>query len=57
MNVISTMLRRSARRRAYSELLRLDDHLLRDMGLNRIDLRAAMTTGSDAPTTAGRTHG
>ena len=56
MNIISSLLRRSARRRAYSELLRLDDHLLRDVGLTRADLRAAMITGEMTGTGAARFH-
>ena len=54
MNLISTLLHRSARKRAYTELLRLDDHLLRDVGLSRTDLRAAMITGEMASHGAAR---
>jgi uncharacterized protein YjiS (DUF1127 family) len=57
MNIISALLRRSARRRAYTELLRLDDHLLRDMGLRRVDLRSALITGDVATVAASRAHG
>jgi uncharacterized protein YjiS (DUF1127 family) len=56
VNIISTLLRRSARRRAYAELLRLDDHLLRDVGLNRSDLRTAMIAGDVAGLTMSRAH-
>jgi len=54
---ISTLLHRSSRRRMYSELLELDDHLLRDIGLSRADLRAAMVTRSVASLTTVHAHG
>jgi uncharacterized protein YjiS (DUF1127 family) len=38
MNIISVLIRRSQKRRAYANLLELDDHLLRDIGINRSDL-------------------
>jgi len=36
----SALVRRSDRRRAYAAMLQLDDHLLRDIGLTRGDLRS-----------------
>jgi len=54
---ISTLLHRSSRRRMYSQLLELDDHLLRDIGLSRADLRAAMVTRSVASLTTVHAHG
>jgi len=51
------MLHRSSKRRMYSELLQLDDHLLRDIGLTRADLRAAMVTRSVASLTTVHAHG
>ena len=42
MNYLSTLFRRSAERRAYSDLMKLDDHLLRDIGLTRSDLQSMM---------------
>lgn len=42
MNVLSALFRRSEKRRAYSDLLRLDDHLLRDIGLYRSDVHDLM---------------
>ena len=56
MTFLTSMLRRSAKRRMMSELLLLDDHLLRDVGLNRIDLRAAMISGSAAALAAQHAH-
>ena len=38
----SALALRSDRRRALSAMLQLDDHLLRDIGLTRSDLRARM---------------
>ncbi|RYE10865.1 MAG: DUF1127 domain-containing protein [Hyphomicrobiales bacterium] len=40
MGFISSLLRRAEKRRAYAELSRLDDHLLRDIGLSRSDLHS-----------------
>jgi uncharacterized protein YjiS (DUF1127 family) len=54
---ISAMLHRSSKRRMYSELLQLDDHLLRDIGLTRADLRAALVTRSVASLTTVHAHG
>lgn len=42
MNLISSLLRRADRRRAYVNLLQLDDHLLRDIGISRTDLHQMM---------------
>ena len=44
MSMISSLFRRSERRRTYADLLQLDDHLLRDIGLSRGDLRQMMTS-------------
>jgi len=38
MSYISSMFRRAERNRALSDLLKLDDHLLRDIGLSRADV-------------------
>lgn len=43
MSILSSLFRRAEKRRAYSELMHLDDHLLRDIGVNRSDLRNMMT--------------
>ncbi len=40
--------RRAARRRTLSELLKLDDHLLRDIGVSRADV-SAMRQGRNNP--------
>jgi uncharacterized protein YjiS (DUF1127 family) len=42
MNIISALIRRTQRRRAYTSLLQLDDRLLRDVGINRSDLHQMM---------------
>jgi len=44
----TTLLRRSARRRAYASMLQLDDHLLHDIGLSRADLRAQLVNVQSA---------
>jgi uncharacterized protein YjiS (DUF1127 family) len=48
MNIFASLIRRSERRRAYDSLMQLDDHLLRDIGLERSDLHRMMT-GSPTP--------
>lgn len=45
MNILTALFRRAEKRRAYSDLVQLDDHLLRDIGIDRSDLHQ-MTTGS-----------
>jgi len=51
MSMISSLFRRSERRKTYADLLHLDDHLLRDIGLSRGDLRQMMR-GRTAPSRA-----
>ena len=56
MSYISALFRRAERNKALSDLLKLDDHLLRDIGLQRSDLHQMMT-GSRTPHVKGnRTH-
>lgn len=43
MMMLSNLFRRSERRKTYTELMRLDDHLLRDIGLSRGDVRQMMS--------------
>ncbi len=40
MSMISSLFRRAERRKTYADLLQLDDHLLRDIGLSRGDIRS-----------------
>ena len=54
-NIFSMLFRRSEKRRAYGDLLQLDDHLLRDIGLNRSDIHRMMT-GKTAHTRRHRSH-
>lgn len=42
MNILTSLFRRAEKRRAYTELLQLDDHLLRDIGISRSDLHEMM---------------
>lgn len=49
---VSAMLRHFRRRRAYTDLLQLDDYLLRDIGLTRADLRPRILTRSAPSRTA-----
>jgi uncharacterized protein YjiS (DUF1127 family) len=52
MSIFSAMLRRSAKRRMYVNLMQLDDHLLKDIGLTRADIRAAIVDPQAALTGA-----
>lgn len=40
MSYLSALFRRAERNKALSDLLKLDDHLLRDIGLTRTDVTA-----------------
>jgi uncharacterized protein YjiS (DUF1127 family) len=40
MSYLSGLFRRAERNKALSDLLKLDDHLLRDIGLTRTDVTA-----------------
>ena len=40
MSYLTTLFRRAERNKALSDLLKLDDHLLRDIGLTRTDITA-----------------
>jgi uncharacterized protein YjiS (DUF1127 family) len=47
LDLVSAVKRHAEKRRAYANLMQLDDHLLRDIGLSRSELRSAV---------AGRKH-
>ncbi len=42
MSYLSTLFRRAERNKTLSDLMKLDDHLLRDIGLTRADLTLMM---------------
>ena len=52
-NMFSSLFRSSGRRKVYSDLLYLDDHLLRDIGLTRNDVHNLMAGRGSKVT---RTH-
>ena len=56
-SLLSSFFERSSKRRAYADLLKLDDHLLRDIGLTRAGIRAAMVTRGVASLTSVHAHG
>ena len=56
MNLFSSLFRRSEKRRTYVNLLQLDDHMLRDIGLSRADVHRMMTGARTAHTRSHRTH-
>ena len=56
MNMFSSLFRRSEKRRAYANLMQLDDRLLRDIGLSRSDLHQMMQGTRTAHTRGHRTH-
>ena len=41
-DLVSALKRRVEKRRAYANLMQLDDHLLRDIGLTRSNLHSAV---------------
>ena len=51
MGMLSSLFQRTSRRHAYANLLNLDDHLLRDIGLSRGDVKQMMR-GHAAPSRA-----
>jgi uncharacterized protein YjiS (DUF1127 family) len=56
MNFFASLARRAEKRRAFQSLIQLDDHLLRDIGLQRSDLHQMMA-GTRSPHVKGtRTH-
>lgn len=56
MSILNSLMRRAEKRRAYTDLLRLDDHLLRDIGLNRSDLHQMISGTRTAHAKGNRTH-
>ena len=56
MNILSSLFRRSEKRRAYADMLQLDDHLLRDIGVSRSDLHQMMNGTRTAHTKGNRAH-
>jgi len=52
----TSLLRRSAQRKTYADLLKLDDHLLADIGLTRSDLHLMMTGSRTAHTATMFAH-
>ncbi len=49
MNLFASLLRRSRDRRAYGDLLQLDDRLLRDIGVTRGELLSMMASRRKSP--------
>ncbi len=43
MTLLASLLNRSHERRMYRNLLQLDDHLLKDIGFNRVALRETLS--------------
>ncbi|MEQ1770969.1 MAG: DUF1127 domain-containing protein [Devosia sp.] len=56
MKLFDRFARRAANRKAYAQLLQLDDHLLRDMGITRSDVLQMMAGHRTAHTVGIRTH-
>ncbi|MEP7241555.1 MAG: DUF1127 domain-containing protein [Devosia sp.] len=52
MNIFASLVRRTRDRHAYGDLLRLDDHMLRDIGLTRTEILGLMERRAPR-----RTHG
>ena len=56
MNLFSSLFRRAEKRRTYSDLLQLDDRMLRDIGLTRSEIHRMMAGSRTAHTKGHRTH-
>jgi uncharacterized protein YjiS (DUF1127 family) len=56
MGLLTSLRRRSLRRRTYNELMTLDDHLLRDIGLTRGDVLELIASNRTAHTAGIRGH-
>jgi len=56
MNIFATFRRRHDARRTYADLLKLDDHLLADIGVRRADLLSLMGDPRAAHRRATRDH-
>jgi uncharacterized protein YjiS (DUF1127 family) len=57
MNIFTALMQRSKDRRAEYEMLRLDDHLLRDIGVSRDDVRRMMAGARTAHSKSKRREG
>ena len=56
MQIVSGMAARMREERSRRELVQLDDHMLRDIGLTRIDIRARRLTELNRINWSGRGH-
>ncbi len=56
MSLISSLFRRSEKRRASADLTQLNDRMLRDIGLSRSDLHLMMSGQRTSHTKGGRSH-
>jgi uncharacterized protein YjiS (DUF1127 family) len=56
MNIFTAVFRRSAKQRTYSDLMQMDERLLRDIGLSRSVLHQMMTGNRTAHTRGHRAH-
>ena len=55
-SLLASLFRRSEKRRAYTDLLQLDDRMLRDIGINRSDIHQMMGGSRTSHTRGVRTH-
>jgi uncharacterized protein YjiS (DUF1127 family) len=56
LDLVSAVKRHAEKRRAYANLMQLDDHLLRDIGINRSDLHQMLNGSRTAHTKGIRAH-
>jgi uncharacterized protein YjiS (DUF1127 family) len=56
MNILSSLFRSAAKRQTYADMLHLDDHLLRDIGVSRSDLHQMMRGSRTASRRDNREH-
>ena len=56
ISLFSSLFRHSEKRRAYTDMLQMDDRMLRDIGVSRSDLRKMMDGTRTAHSKANRSH-
>lgn len=56
MSLLTSLFRRSEKRRTYTNLMALDDRMLRDIGLSRSDLHLMMAGNRTAHSSSRRGH-
>ncbi len=56
ISLFSALFRRSEKRRTYTDMLQMDDRMLRDIGISRSDLHRMMAGSRTAHSKGTRSH-